>query len=854
MLKSIKFFLAEHKYFFLVLIIYCFLQYIFFYTGGKIILGGEGNYWIDWEIYFQKSGWTWLDSTTGLIATSLNSFFSFPALFLLLNHFPLSFKSFLFVASVFILPFSGMYLLLKNLDPSKNNKRALLLSLFFVVNPFTLLFLNALLPWLNHSLFIFPLYFLILLRYYQNNFKLFSIFGIVSFLLAYTNANPPLMVLISISPLIFIFLIQIIKFNKILGRAYFKKILTVYSSFVIFNIWWIIHWLIALPYANKIYTMDFAKSWLLYASSRSKMSMMGEIFSLTWQVPKILDYNFFSFYYNLPYIKLLLLIPFLIILYWFLAKDKSSKNKKIIYSLAGFLVFIILFLKGHNPPFQNLLLNCFNYVPFCHVFKTPAEKFGALFIFLFTLTLFFVLKNIKNKWINYLFYFYLIICLIPFITGKFIPDYKIEENKYGSREYIDLPEFQEFREEMRKKKLDYRILSLPTGGNYQIAMHMYNDKYYTGLDPLLNNIPQVFIADYSDERFKDLFLKLNSKIHEKLLAIYSIKNIHFNKRLLPWFGNLAGKTIPEQEEILNQKYQKKHEYGEMILYNNPSFLPHFYTPQTIITTNQDLEDLPLIISQEGYKIRSAIYFAEQNKDKLEMLKSLPQDFKNTPILEFKKINPTKYRIVVHKAKDNFLLVFSESFHNRWRSYVLKSPISKVKNQSLDHYRILKGNEEDQASKEMVKEFINNGWVSSLKGERGKIWKRSVEDQINFISRNFEGTIQNDNLPRGPIWETWFRKNALPIAEKEHLLANGYANSWMINPGEICRPSDQCRKNPDGSYDLELVVEFWPQRIFYLTIMLNSIALLGSILYLLSDLIYKKIKTHRPNKLCISSKN
>lgn len=831
MLKKIKTFFAEHKLFFLIIIIYCFLQYIFFYTGGKMILGAEGNYWIDWEIYFQKFGWTWLNSITGMIATSLNSIIIFPALFLLLNPLPLALKSFLFVASLFLLPFLGMYLLLKNLDSQNSHKLTILLALFFVINPGSLLFFNTLHPWLTHSLFVFPLYFLILLRYYSHNLKLFSIFGITSFLVAYTNANPPLMVLINASLIIFIPLVQIIKFNKISGREWLKKALLLYSSLLLFNIWWIIHWIIALSEVHKIYPEEFARSWLLYTSSRSKMSMMSEIFSLSWLVPKIPDYNFFYAYYNSPFIKFSLLIPFFILISWFLARKKELKGQKVIYFLAGLLFIIILFLKGHNPPFQNILLNCFDYVPFCRVFKTPAEKFGTLFIFLFTLTLFFVLKNIKNKWINYLFYFYLIICLIPFITGNFIPDYQIDKDKYGSRKYIDWPEFQEFRRDLKNKKLDYRILSLPTGGNYQVMMHIDQNKYYTGLDPLLYNIPQAFIADYSDDRFRDLFLMLDSQIHDKLLTIYSIKNIHFNKRLFPWFGNLAGKSFEEQEEILNQKYQRKKEYGEMILYNNPSFLPHFYTPQTIIITDQKLDDLSQIISPPEYQIRSAIYFTKQNEEKLKEIQVLSENYASPPVLEFKKINPTKYRVVIHQARGNFPLIFSETFHKQWRVYVMKSVKLKAKSVKLDNYQILEGNEEEQASKETLEEFIKNGWISGLEGGKKSIGKRSAEDQINFISQNFAGTIQNDNLAKGPIWETWFSQNLLP--EKEHLTANGYANSWILKTAELCSERTQCSLNPDGSYDLELVVEFWPQRIFYLGISLSGIVFLVCLSYLLT---------------------
>ena len=56
-----------------------------------------------------------------------------------------------------------------------------------------------------------------------------------------------------------------------------------------------------------------------------------------------------------------------------------------------------------------------------------------------------------------------------------------------------------------------------------------------------------------------------------------------------------------------------------------------------------------------------------------------------------------------------------------------------------------------------------------------------------------------------------------LPPKNHLMVNGYANSWIIDPNEVCNNSGiaasfttprndkaVCIKNPDGSYDIELV--------------------------------------------------
>ena len=53
-----------------------------------------------------------------------------------------------------------------------------------------------------------------------------------------------------------------------------------------------------------------------------------------------------------------------------------------------------------------------------------------------------------------------------------------------------------------------------------------------------------------------------------------------------------------------------------------------------------------------------------------------------------------------------------------------------------------------------------------------------------------------------------------LPKENHFIANGYANGWLINAEELCQSGEWCVKHPDGTYDMELIIEFWPQRLFY----------------------------------------
>lgn len=65
----------------------------------------------------------------------------------------------------------------------------------------------------------------------------------------------------------------------------------------------------------------------------------------------------------------------------------------------------------------------------------------------------------------------------------------------------------------------------------------------------------------------------------------------------------------------------------------------------------------------------------------------------------------------------------------------------------------------------------------------------------------------------------------------HRSVNSTVNGWYIDPAQICQSASACHKNTDGSYDIELVAEFWPQRWFYVGLILSAPAYISASLYL-----------------------
>jgi hypothetical protein len=65
----------------------------------------------------------------------------------------------------------------------------------------------------------------------------------------------------------------------------------------------------------------------------------------------------------------------------------------------------------------------------------------------------------------------------------------------------------------------------------------------------------------------------------------------------------------------------------------------------------------------------------------------------------------------------------------------------------------------------------------------------------------------------------------------HLIFNGSQNGWYIDPAALCQTANAgCAKQADGSYDIALVMEFTPQRWFYIGLIISLAAAAGAITF------------------------
>ncbi len=149
---------------------------------------------------------------------------------------------------------------------------------------------------------------------------------------------------------------------------------------------------------------------------------------------------------------------------------------------------------------------------------------------------------------------------------------------------------------------------------------------------------------------------------------------------------------------------------------------------------------------------SAYFDIKQNKENIKVLVEELETLNNkaNPNIKiiFKRINPTKYRVVLLNVEDKFNLIFSENFHKYWKAYLVK-------------------------------------------------WNEQ----------------NSEKLDDGNFYETWF-DTAFEIPDKYHWQVNKFANSWLIKPELLINKDDKFyKKNIDGSYNFEIILEFYPQRIY-----------------------------------------
>lgn len=240
--------------------------------------------------------------------------------------------------------------------------------------------------------------------------------------------------------------------------------------------------------------------------------------------------------------------------------------------------------------------------------------------------------------------------------------------------------------------------------------------------------------------------KLKNELSENKFGLFDFKiNNIFDKS-----ENVVLEVILKNNKVLKNQNNNFSilKMGNSQIEISNSQIRNFSNGKNVIIENPKLPKGELISSSDDFVLGGLILVDKS-------LSKITDNLRDVSI-EYKKINPTKYKLSIKNAKENFPLVFNEDYSRYWKLYLLKLS----------------------------------------------------EEKVNPT--------------------TVFKK---PVNENSHLMVNGFANSWIITPDGICKDSNICQKNDDGSYDLELIIEYQPQKYFTSLMILNILILITALIYI-----------------------
>ncbi len=538
-------------------------------------------------------------------------------------------------------------------------------------------------------------------------------------------------------------------------------------------------------------------------------------------------YNSFLFILIGLIIPLFSLSPLL-----FLKKQNDKKKYHLLFFTLVFLIGIWL-TKGVHNPFGNIYRWALRNIPVFGTLRFAHDKFGPVMIIGTTVllghSLVFFLQGIKRKWgkviLTLLLFSLINIYAWPFWTGdtwkpqgKVLPGtrFQIPNYYYDLKMYLDKPNHQ-----------SYKILQLPDNAALVpgIVSLNLNGKIYVGSDPLGRMLkrPIIYLNPFSFERSENMagiyFQHYSTNLTSFVSKINNLSKI-LNIKIVLLRGDSDNTTYqniinPKKIKPLLNSFELEKSFGKLDLYkiSDEYFLSHIYASATPILVDGDVEALISLAVTEYLDGKPALFFNTQkenqglekrkdisklvfSQDKWEILETAPsrQTTGQEPEITFKKINPTKYLVKVEKAKEPFWLVFSESFHKKWRAYV---------NPRVPSSRFPVTSKEER--------------MDEIVAEYPKLGVKEAKHLQKFTPRDIEYLFRKEDI-------------------KNHYLVNGYANAWYIDPEELRLGKD-----------FVVTLYFWPQSLFYLGLGISGLTFIGCIGYLGFDFTKRKFKYAKGNQ-------
>lgn len=618
--------------------------------------------------------------------------------------------------------------------------------------------------WLSYALA--PSYFRFLVRYYKES----QIRDLICFILISTSVMISLQNFVLINVLVFLYLFSEILQGRLRLVYFIKKTVFLVILLVLVNSYWI------LPFSPTF--INFSRTIIFtdhgageFDPIRNSQQSIWNIFSLVGY----LDRN--MYFYSIP-VFLRYLLRATVVLVWsfifayFIAENKRARLKKSLFWLLSLMLLVVI-VKGGNLPFEKFTVWLYESVPFLKLFRSP-QHLMLVPAFIIPILMAFGLRFYFDRYKQKKFVIPLSLLLIfVWISGWWYNgDLGMVSLIKQGRDHIDFyqlpPELTNYYERAQVDKQNYRSFFLPSifspfflETKYQRSAQGVQPEYMYLTKPTFvsdaNRLARVFEESFCNQgRFNYL----------NYLSLFSVKNIIVRTDIEPTFSKgvdclNGGKIKRLFDSNPNLNKFATGEYLTAYQIDDNYFLPFIFVPKMVIISDESIEKLGELVSRDDYQIGSTFFFTKQNDNKSEV-DNLAGERNDNVVLEYKKINPTKYRVRIHNAKGKFPLVLSQNFNRGWKLYLTSNEPSA-------------------------------------------------------------GVASGESFDK--LYETWLAK---PLGEDRHFVVNGYANGWLIDSEKLCAGKSSC--------NLEVIIEFQSQKLFYIGLFISSATLTTLLVYWLTKII------------------
>lgn len=599
------------------------------------------------------------------------------------------FRQYMIFSGIILTSALSMYFLVLefvNHEEQKPKLVALVASLFYILNPFAMNFV-----WHRFTTAIFglpmpPLILLLVVRLFKRpTLGRAVLFAIVVSLVS-VNAINPAYFIPSFLPAVLFVMFEGFK----TGRLKQWEFLGLGVALTIgFNLWWL------LPFAANI-GAEYSKAVAIF-------DPIGTLKATSQQAPlvyilRLLAAGWIHWHgvnYRPGWVEFL--IPVLATVPLF----SMRRNKGVL--LFGTLLVVGLFLgKGLNEPAGAVFEWMFHNIPFFMMFRGPFEKFGPIIALSYSFLIGMAFTRIwalfdwnrvfRGLAVAVALFLLIVLAVWPMWTGDVFSFWE-GALPFGARNIpttkVKVPEYYyQASRWLNKDRTDSRLAFLPLAP-FDVMAYNWEYGYWGGdfgsVNMLFNNpaIVQLTGDDYSKNYLQTVFDKIfftRGNIFPPLLGLASVRYIivrkDVNETFLRGYKLSSNDSISppaiERELRSMEDVDKIRSFGQLDIYklSNKYFVPLVYatTQATFLMGGVDkIVDLKI---EEIYP--NKVFFlmtAEETKNSLKMeeLGKLRKHAKS-PSINFKKINPTLYRVSIKNASGPFYLVLSEAFDSGWKAY------------------------------------------------------------------------------------------------------------------------------------------------------------------------------------------